>query len=274
MSIKQRSRTGDNRLVPTPSESFPTTSAPTARTARSSGGIRILNVEDHEPARFLRTTTLTRAGYTVEEAETAKQARALVIADASVRLALLDIGLPDGDGFQLCQDLKARHSHIRVVMITSTYRSGASRLQGLGAGADEYLLDPVPGPRLVRTLDRVLAPIAAGGPPAVITTDAFGLIVALNEAAGTLLNLSPRAAVGRSLLPFVGGERAKVAKLLSVAADGQFVQEEILFRPRERKPLKLELDLDRPGLDRTVEWTLRRLPEAQHSAPDTPQPRH
>jgi DNA-binding response OmpR family regulator len=220
--------------------------------------VRMLNVEDHAPARFLRTRTLQRAGYSVREADSAEEALTIAHEEPSIKLALLDIGLPDVDGFRVCEYLKRAHPDMHVVMITSIYRSGANRLEGLGAGADEYLLDPVPGHRLVRALDRVLMPTRSGGPSPVITTDGAGRIVALNAAAVALLNLTARAAVGRNLLTFVDGERAKIGRLLSIAAGGGLVQEEILIRPRERKPLTVDVEMtgDDHGTD-TVEWTLR-----------------
>jgi CheY-like chemotaxis protein len=220
--------------------------------------VRVLNVEDHAPARFLRTRMLQTAGYTVREADTAEEALAIADDDSSIKLALLDVGLPDADGFRVCEYLKRSHPEMQVVMITSIYRSGAARLEGLGAGADEYLLDPVPGHRLIRALDRVLMPTHSGGPAPAITTDAVGCIVALNAAAAALLNLSARAAIGRNLLTFADGDRTKVGKLLGIAADGGFVQDEIVLRPRERKPLSVEVEMapDNHGT-RMVEWTLR-----------------
>jgi CheY-like chemotaxis protein len=222
--------------------------------------VLVLNVEDHAPARFLRTRTLQNAGYSVRETDSAEEALTIAHEEPSIRLALLDVGLPDGDGFRVCEYLKRSHPEMQVVMITSIYRSGAARLEGLGAGADEYLLDPVPGHRLVRALDRVLMPTHTGGPSPVITTDAVGCIVALNAPAATLLNLSARAAVGRNLLTFVDGERAKIGKFLSLASDGGLVQDEVMIRPKERKPLKMEVEMtpDDHGT-RTVEWTLRYL---------------
>jgi DNA-binding response OmpR family regulator len=223
--------------------------------------VRILNVEDHEPARFLRTRTLENAGYTVDEADSARAAMALAASGPPIRLALLDVGLPDGDGFKVCEQLKLHHPAMQVVMITSIYRSGAARQEGIGLGADEYLLDPLPGHRLVGTLERVLSASPAVREAAVITTDAFGRIVGLNVIAGRLLNISPRAAVSRSLLTFVNSDRGKMARSLDLAAAGQFVQDEIVIRPRERKPLKLEVDLDGAQSDGTVEWTMRPVSE-------------
>lgn len=220
--------------------------------------VRVLNVEDHEPARFLRTRTLENAGYVVEEAGSAREAMSLAAADPAIRIALIDVGLPDSDGFELCEQLKAARPEVPVVMISSIYRSVSARQQGRGMGADGYLLDPLPGYRLVRTLDRLLTAAPPAHDAAVVTTDAFGTILSLNAPACRLLNISARGGMGRSLLAFVGADRARIAKGLELAAAGQFVQEEMILRPRERKPLTVEADLDGGDAStRTVEWTLQ-----------------
>ncbi len=222
--------------------------------------VRVLNVKDHEPARFLRTRTLENAGYVVQETGTSEEAIAMATAAPTVRLALVDVGLPDGDGFELCAQLKARRPDVPVVMISSVYRSATARQRGVSAGADEYLLDPLPGYRLVRTVDRLLMASPHVRHAAVVTTDSGGVILGLNAAACTLLNISARGAIGRSLLAFVGADRPRIAKGLELAAAGQFVQEELLLRPRERKPLTVEADLD--GGDagtRTVEWSIQTI---------------
>lgn len=222
--------------------------------------VRVLNVEDHEPARVLRTRTLENAGYAVQEAGTSEQALEFADAAPTIRIALLDVGLPDGDGFELCEQLKSRRPDVPVVMISSIYRSATARQQGIGAGADEYLLDPLPGYRLVRTVDRLLTTAPRVREAAVITTDAFGTILGLNVTACDLLNISARGGIGRSLLAFVGADRARIAKGLELAAAGQFVQEELILRPRERKPRTVEADLDGGEAGtRTVEWSIQAI---------------
>jgi DNA-binding response OmpR family regulator len=205
--------------------------------------VAVLNVEDHEPARFLRTRILENAGYIVREADSVADAMELAAADPPIRLVLVDVGLPDGTGFDLCEQIKSRHAHVPVVMITSIYRSASSRRQGFDLGADEYLLEPLPGHRLVGTIDRLLMEAPPGSKPAVITTDGYGVILSLNDAAARMLNLSVRGAIGRSLLLFVGAERDRVARGLQLAASGQVVQDEMTLVPRERKRLAVEVDL-------------------------------
>jgi DNA-binding response OmpR family regulator len=223
--------------------------------------VAVLNVEDHEPARFLRTRILENAGYTVREADSAAEAVAASVAEPHVRLVLLDVGLPDGDGFQVCQRIKSQRADLPVVMITSIYRSASARRQGVELGADEYLLEPLPGHRLVGTIDRLLMDSPARVGSAIVMTDAFGTILGLNPIASRLLNLSMRGALGRSLLLFVGAERDRVARGLQLAASGQIVQEEMTLVPRERKRVRVEVDLNGSNEpdSAVVEWKIQPL---------------
>jgi DNA-binding response OmpR family regulator len=221
--------------------------------------IAVLNVEDHAPARFLRTRILENAGYTVREADSVADAMESAAADPPIRLVLVDVGLPDGTGFQLCEQIKSVRADVPVVMITSIYRSASSRRQGLDLGADEYLLEPLPGHRLVGAIDRLLMDAPPGSKAAVITTDGYGAIQSLNDAAARLLNLSVRGAIGRSLLLFVGAERDRVARALQLAASGQVVQDEMTLVPRERKRLAVEVDLSgsNESSHAVVEWKIQ-----------------
>jgi hypothetical protein len=96
---------------------------------------------------------------------------------------------------------------------------------------------------------------------AIVMTDAFGTILGLNPIASRLLNLSIRGGVGRSLLLFVGAERERVARSLQLAASGQIVQEEMTLVPRERRRVRVEVDLN--GADEpdsaVVEWKIQPL---------------
>ena len=117
----------------------------------------ILNVEDDSPARFLKSRILERAGFQVVEAVTAADA----IRSASgeeLRLVLLDLRLPDGDGFYVCEQIKATRPTLPIVMITSTYATAQGRQDGLASGADAYLIEPVPAERLVQIVRRFLEP--------------------------------------------------------------------------------------------------------------------
>jgi len=66
-------------------------------------------------------------------------------------IVVLDVGLPDADGFQLAQSLRSRHPALGVVMLTGRQNSG-DRVRGLVEGADAYLTKPVEVALLAATL--------------------------------------------------------------------------------------------------------------------------
>src|ERR1700691_4653821 len=64
----------------------------------------VLNVDDYSPGRYSRTKILRQAGFTVHEAATGEQALAAL--SHRPDLVLLDVNLPDIDGFQVCKRIK------------------------------------------------------------------------------------------------------------------------------------------------------------------------
>jgi CheY-like chemotaxis protein len=75
-----------------------------------------LNVEHDSPSRFLKSRILERAGFEVVEAVTAADAVRTASEDA-LRLVLLDLRLPDGDGFSVCEQIKSTRPLLPVVMM-------------------------------------------------------------------------------------------------------------------------------------------------------------
>jgi CheY-like chemotaxis protein len=204
---------------------------------------RILNVEDDSPSRFLKSRILERAGFRVVEAVTAADA-IMSAADSDLRLVLLDLRLPDGDGFQVCERIKATRPTLPIVMITSTYATAQGRQDGLACGADAYLIEPVPPDRLVQVIRRFLEP----GPvtaevEAWIVTDDRGMMMEISGPGHRLLNLSARGALGRALPPFFDGERHQVFIDMARAVEGHMVQREALLRPRDRRPFTVRFEI-------------------------------
>ena len=100
----------------------------------------ILLVDDHQALLALIVRALTEAGYVhLTTAETAAQARE-VFARTTPDCVVLDINLPDGDGFSLFGEFRAR-SDVPVLFL-SARDADADRLYGLGLGADDYLTKP------------------------------------------------------------------------------------------------------------------------------------
>ena len=99
---------------------------------------RILLIEDDHPIRSRVATSLRAEGYQVREAADARQAR--VALPDGFDLVLLDLGLPDEDGVELCRSIR-RGDQIPIIILTAREGTGA-RVRGLDAGADDYLIKP------------------------------------------------------------------------------------------------------------------------------------
>jgi PAS domain S-box-containing protein len=173
---------------------------------------------------------------------------------------LLDIALPDGDGFTVCERVKSASAEIPILMITSVYRSAQARRDGFAAGADEYLLEPINPERLLASVGRFLDPTRTGATsaPATIITDSNGQIVSANAAAARLLNLSTRGMKDRSLLAFFAPFRDRMAAQMRRALEGQIVQEDATIRPRDRKPFNVRVDISSTSFERggALEWLI------------------
>jgi two-component system KDP operon response regulator KdpE len=105
-----------------------------------SAPLRILVVDD-EPAirRFLRTS-LTAQGYQIFEAETAKAALEAMRRNAPDVL-VLDLGLPDRDGFEVIQELRGAGSALPIIVLSSR-SDEAGKVRALDLGADDYVTKP------------------------------------------------------------------------------------------------------------------------------------
>lgn len=100
-------------------------------------------------------------GFKVHHAETV-DAAAGAMAAASFDAAVLDLGLPDGDGLELLARWRARGQHMPVLVLTA--RDAVSdRVRGLKSGADDYLLKPFDLEELVARLHALLRRAAGRG---------------------------------------------------------------------------------------------------------------
>lgn len=108
-----------------------------------------LVVEDDQDWASLIEFTLQRGGHNVVVAQNCREARNFV-ARRTPELAILDVMLPDGSGFELCSELKSRHEALNVLFLSSA-DSPLDVVQGLGRGGDDYLSKPFhPGELLAR----------------------------------------------------------------------------------------------------------------------------
>jgi PAS domain S-box-containing protein len=116
---------------------------------------KILVVDDNPASLYTTGHMLRSAGFDVIEADNG--GRALELAD-QVGLLILDINLPDVDGFEVCRQLRARSStaYLPIVHLSATFLDTADMSQGLAAGADSYLTHPADPKVLIATVRALL----------------------------------------------------------------------------------------------------------------------
>ena len=102
--------------------------------------MRVLIVDDDRSLREALRRALLLGGYETVSAATGHEALAQV-ADASPDALVLDIGLPDLDGLEVCRRLRGDGNRVPVLMLTAR-DAIEDRIDGLDAGADDYLVKP------------------------------------------------------------------------------------------------------------------------------------
>jgi two-component system, OmpR family, response regulator MprA len=102
--------------------------------------VRILVVDDERPLREVLRRALTMAGYEVRLAADGRTGLAEAQGGAPDAL-VLDLGLPDLDGVEVCRRLRAEGDRVPILMLTAR-DAIADRIEGLDAGADDYLVKP------------------------------------------------------------------------------------------------------------------------------------
>lgn len=117
----------------------------------------ILNVDDSEGARYAKTRILTRAGFTVIEADTGGAALSLA-REKKLDLVLLDTKLPDINGFEVCRQLKADPltRAILVLQTSASFIGMNDKVRALEGGADNYLFEPIEPEELVAQVKALL----------------------------------------------------------------------------------------------------------------------
>ncbi|WP_203182834.1 response regulator transcription factor [Streptomyces pratensis] len=124
--------------------------------------MRLLLVEDDDHVAAALSAVLARHGFQVVHARSGEEAlRALLPADKEpFGVVLLDLGLPDQDGYEVCGKIRKR-SAIPVIMVTA--RSDVrSRIHGLNLGADDYVVKPYDTGELLARIHAVARRRTAG----------------------------------------------------------------------------------------------------------------
>src|SRR5690349_14964392 len=116
----------------------------------------ILCVDDNEGARYALTRTLQRAGFQTVEAATGGEALRKMAQHPD--LVVLDVQLPDINGYEVCQRIKGNPetANTPVLQISADFVDVEHRTRGLELGADAYLAHPIEPPELIATIRALL----------------------------------------------------------------------------------------------------------------------
>ena len=114
---------------------------------------KVLVLEDEANIRSFVVINLKRAGYEAIEAGTGEEALAQLRRNPDIKVALLDIMLPDDmDGFEVCRRIRASDSKIGIIMLTARTQE-MDKVTGLMTGADDYVTKPFSPAELTARVD-------------------------------------------------------------------------------------------------------------------------
>ena len=215
----------------------------------------ILLVEDDTSIAMGLVYSLKQEGYDVTPCSTLADTR-LKLKQQSFQLILLDIGLPDGTGYDICNDVKQSHHAQTPVIFLTACDAEVNVVMGLEMGADDYITKPFRVRELIARIKSVLrrsssdvnTPTLRVGPLSIHTTQAK---VFKNEEEVSLTALEYRLLM--TLLNYSGQVLTRMQLLDGIwDVAGDFVNDNTLTVYIKRLREKLEDDPTQPKLIHTV----------------------
>lgn len=194
----------------------------------------VLVVDDNPVTRYSTARIVRAAGFLTLEADSGMQA--LQLAGDGISAVVLDVHLPDIDGFQVCRTLRAREdtAQLPVMHLSAAHVHAEDRVTGLNAGADAYLTHPVEPAVLVGTLqalirartaedslrrsDRRFRAIYSQALSGIGLLERDGRFTDINPAMARLLGRSPQEVLGRALSDFAPPDWADFVREKTVDA--------------------------------------------------------
>ena len=123
---------------------------------------KVLILEDEVNIRSFVVINLKRAGYDVLEAGTGQQALDTLRDHPDIGVAILDVMLPDIDGFEVCRRIRANSKQIGIIMLTARTQE-MDKVTGLMTGADDYVTKPFSPAELTARIDAIFRRIGGDG---------------------------------------------------------------------------------------------------------------
>ena len=122
---------------------------------------KILVLEDEPNIRSFVVINLRRNGYEPIEAANGAEAISQLEKNPDISLALLDVMLPDIDGFEVCRRIRASGSKIGIIMLTAKSQE-IDKVTGLMTGADDYVTQPFSPAELTARVDALVRRLGNG----------------------------------------------------------------------------------------------------------------
>ena len=113
---------------------------------------KVLILEDEINIRSFVVINLKRAGYEAIEAGTGYEALERIKEHPDIGVAILDIMLPDIDGFEVCRNIRATNKQMGIIMLTARAQE-MDKVTGLMTGADDYVTKPFSPAELTARID-------------------------------------------------------------------------------------------------------------------------
>jgi PAS domain S-box-containing protein len=221
---------------------------------------RVLVVDDNPATRYSTSRVLRAAGFPTVEAGSG--AEALDIVASGVAAVVLDVHLPDIDGFEVCRQLRVQPATatLPVVHVSAEFVRNEDKVTGLNAGADAYLVHPIEPAVLVATLQALIRARTAEdelrrsearfrtiydqAPSGIVLVDQGGRVADANPAMLSLL--------GRSREQLLGRRLAELAP-----AEWQALVQDRTTGPEESAPWQGEFPLlNAGGLPVHLDWSM------------------
>ena len=113
---------------------------------------KVLILEDELNIRSFVVINLRRAGYDAIEAATGHEALEKLAENPDIGVAILDVMLPDIDGFEVCRNIRTTNKQIGIIMLTARSQE-MDKVTGLMTGADDYMTKPFSPAELTARID-------------------------------------------------------------------------------------------------------------------------
>ena len=124
---------------------------------------KVLILEDEVNIRSFVVINLKRAGYDVIEAGTGMDALDMLQKHPGIGVAILDVMLPDIDGFEVCRRIRAAGTKIGIIMLTARTQE-MDKVTGLMTGADDYVTKPFSPAELTARIDALFRRLGGNKP--------------------------------------------------------------------------------------------------------------